>query len=84
MPQGTVLGPVRFTIMVNDVSPTSQNILMTKYADDITCSIPVGTNVNNYAYWEVENIKVLAGKNLMKLNLYKTKELVIKGRMMSG
>ena len=43
---GTVLGPVRFAIMVNDISPTSRNILMTKYADDITCSTPVGPNIN--------------------------------------
>ena len=27
MPKGTVLGPVPFTIMVNDISPTSQNTL---------------------------------------------------------
>ena len=40
--QGTVLGPVLSTIMVNDISPTSQNTVMTKYADDITCSTPVG------------------------------------------
>ena len=40
VPQGTVLGPVLFSIMVNVISPTSQNTLMTKYGDDITCSIP--------------------------------------------
>ena len=59
VPQGTVLGPVRFTIMVNDISPTSQNTLMTKYADDITCSIPVGLNVNDSASDEVENFESL-------------------------
>ena len=49
VPQGAVLGPVRFTIMVNDINPSSQNTLMTKYADDITCCIPVGPNVNDSA-----------------------------------
>ena len=29
---------------------------MTKYADDITCSIPVGPNVNYSVSEEVENI----------------------------
>ena len=58
VPQGTVVGPVLFTVMVNDVIPTSQNTLMTKYVDDITCSIPVGPNVNDSASEEAENIKV--------------------------
>ena len=80
VPQGTVLGPVFLTIMVNDISPISQNTLMTKYADGITCSTPVGPNVNDNASEEVENIKLWADKNLMKLNLSKTEELVIKGR----
>ena len=52
---------------------------MTKYADDVTCSIPVGPNVDDYASREVENIKAWVVKNLMKLNLSKTKEIVMKG-----
>ena len=78
--QDTVLGPVLLTIMVNDTSPTSQGTLMTKYADHITCSIPVGPSVSDSASEEVENIKVWAEENLMKLTLSKTKELVIKER----
>ena len=58
--------------MVNDIGPTTQNTLMTKYADDITCSIPVGPYVNDRASEEVENIKAWAEENLMKLNLSKS------------
>ena len=58
VPQGTFLGPVLFTVMVTDIIPTSQKTLMTKYANDITRSIPVGPNVNDSASEEVENIKV--------------------------
>ena len=42
---------------------------------------PLGlANVNGSAAEEVENIKVWAEENLMKLNLSKTKELVIRRR----
>ena len=75
--QGTVPGPVFFTIMINDISPTSQHTLMTKYADDITGSIPAGPNVNDNASEEVENVKDWAEESLIKLNLSKTKELVM-------
>ena len=71
--QGTVPGPVFFTIMINDISPTSQHTIMTKYADDITGSIPAGPNVNDNASEEVENVKDWAEKSLIKLNLSKTK-----------
>ena len=53
---------------------------MTKYADDITCSIPVEPNVNESASEEVQNIKVWAEENLMKLYPSKTKKLVIRGK----
>ena len=79
VPQGTFLGPVLLTIiMVNDIGPTYQNTLMTKYADDITCSITVGPYVNDRASEEVENTTAWAEENLMKLNISKTKELVIR------
>ena len=66
--------------MVNDIGPPSQNTLMVKYADDVTINIPVGPEVNDCGSEEVENIKAWAEENLMKLNLSKTKELVIRGR----
>lgn len=39
--QGTVLGPILFSIMVNDIKPVSPSSLLIKYADDITVSVPI-------------------------------------------
>ena len=36
VPQGTVLGPFLFTIMVNGIKPVIPQTLLTNYADDIT------------------------------------------------
>ena len=41
MPQGTVLGPFLFSLMVNDIkSADGDNNLLVKFADDITVSAP--------------------------------------------
>ena len=41
VPQGTVLGPLTFSDMVNDIKPVSSQTLLIKYGDDSTASVPV-------------------------------------------
>ena len=57
VPQGTVLSPFLFSLMVNDIkSVDSDNNLLIKFADDITVSAPV-KNGKDTALTEVTNIK---------------------------
>ena len=45
VPQGTILGPILFSVMVNDIKviyPTCS--LLEKFADDLTLSVPIRNN----------------------------------------
>ena len=65
VPQGTVLGPFLFSLMVNDIKPADgDNNLLVKFADDITVSAPV-KNGKDTALTEVTNIKDWANNNRM-------------------
>ena len=53
---------------------------MPKFADDITIVAPVFNNVDSAAA-EVEDIKVWSEENKMPLNMSKTYEIVVRGKM---
>ena len=80
VPQGTVIGPFLFSLMINNVNLVdAERNLLTKFADDLTLSAPVKISRDS-AVEEVKNIKVWVSENRMSLNMSKTWEMVVRGR----
>ena len=77
VPQGTVLGPMMFSLMTNDIRVTNPINQVPKFADDITIVAPVFNNVDSAAA-EVENIKAWSEENKMPLS--KTYEQLFVGK----
>ena len=73
MPQGTILGPILFSIMVNDITVDSDSSTLVKFADDLTLCVLV-KGIQDQALLEEQNILRWAQDNLMTINLTKTKE----------
>jgi hypothetical protein len=71
VPQGTVLGPIMFTIMVNDIKAVNLSNDLSKFADDIAIIAAV-YDYEDSAGNEVENMKLWSNENRMSLNMEKT------------
>ena len=85
VPQGTVLGPILFSIMGNDIRPVypERNLLL-KYAADLTLSVPVSAHQDqdqDHSLIEVNSIQHWAVGNRMTQNLTKTWEMLVHGRI---
>ena len=73
--QGSALGPVAYIINSSDLRPLHAENLLLKYADDTYLIVPASNThtINS----EIDNVHSWANKNNLKLNLLKTKEIVI-------
>ena len=79
IPQGTVLGPTLFSIMIDDLQPVMPSTFITRYADDQTLSCPTSKDLQTDASFQIEfnNISTWCQANNMSLNEKKTKEIII-------
>ena len=82
--QGTILGPILFSVMLSDVQAVdSGSSTLAKFADDLTISVLV-KEIQDQAPQEVQNILSWAQDNFMTINLTKTtktKEMVFEGKV---
>ena len=67
LPQGTVVGPFLFCLMINDVkvNDPNNNLLLVKFADDMTVSAPVK---ENYDSAQKKQVRQVSKQNVIKSN----------------
>ena len=80
IPQGTVLGPLLFSVMINDIKTVSTQNELVKLADDLTLEVS-GYDDEDTSMTEVSNIGEWSERNRMQLNMKKTYEIVIRSKI---
>ena len=76
-PQGTVLSPVLLTLYTADCRTTQDDCTLVKYADDATLTGKISDDDDSHYRNEVDNFVDWCDRNYLKLNVDKTKEMII-------
>ncbi|KAI5090163.1 gastrula zinc finger protein XlCGF28.1-like [Silurus meridionalis] len=76
-PQGCVLSPLLFTLLIHDCAPTHSSNHIIKFADDTTMVVLISKNDESAYREEVQQLTAWCGANNLSLNVDKTKEMVV-------
>ena len=84
VPQGSVLGPPLFCVFSSSFCATLPEVTVVKYADDTSLVVPLPScsaeNISSKIELETQNMENWCTNNKMKLNLAKSKCLIITRR----
>ena len=81
MPQGTILGPILFSVMLNDIQAVdSDRSTLVTFAGDLALSVLV-KGIQDQAPQEVQNILSWAQDNLMTITLLKLRRWLLREKL---